>query len=215
MITSEARISTSRQNAKLSTGPKTPEGKERSRRNGLKHGMTGKGIVVLEQDAAEVDIRHLALHKELAPQSIMGAILVGQMATLSVRMERGARQEFAAVAIRARHAGDVFDAERSEAAKELLKTIGSDPREIVRKLLKSPEGVELMAEAWHDLRDSKGSAGLSPVVFAGCLGSYPKSVAQSSPSEKRKGYIIVAESSVAARSFDDFAWFRFTEVSSR
>jgi hypothetical protein len=153
MITSEARSSANRQNAKLfSTGPKTAEGKEKSRRNGLKHGMTGQGIVVPEQDAAEVDIRHRALHQELAPKSIMGAILVGQMATLSVRMERGARQEFATVAILARHAGDVFDAERSEAAKELFKTIGDDPRAIVRKLLKSPEGVELMAEAWHDLR---------------------------------------------------------------
>ena len=82
----------------------------------------------------------------------MGAILVGQMATLSVRMERGARQEFAAVASRVRHATDDFDAERVSRAEELLKSIGEDPRKTVRQLLKSPEGIELMLEAWQDLR---------------------------------------------------------------
>jgi hypothetical protein len=151
MIASEARIASSRQNGKLSKGP-SAEGKIRSRRNGLKHGMTGKGIVIHEADAPEVKQRLEALQAELAPKSVMGAILLGQMATLSVRMERGARQEFAAVAIRARHASDDFDAARSEAAKDLFKTIGDDPRAIVRKLLKSPEGVDVMDEAWQDLR---------------------------------------------------------------
>src|ERR1700677_3726841 len=112
MITSEARNKANKLNSvKGSTGPKTPEGKEQSRRNGLKHGMTGQGIVLHEADAAEVERRHEALNTELAPKTAMGAILVGQMATLSVRMERGARQEFATVAENARHATEVFDAE--------------------------------------------------------------------------------------------------------
>ena len=114
MPTSEARIKANKANAARSTGPRTPEGKQRSRRNGLKHGMTGQGIVIADEDLAEVESRNAALQKELAPKSVMGAILVGQMATLSVRMERGAEQEFAAVASRVRHASEVFDAERVE-----------------------------------------------------------------------------------------------------
>ena len=82
----------------------------------------------------------------------MGAILVGQMATLSVRMERGAKQEFAAVAERARHASEVFDAERVAKAEQLFKAIGDDPRGILRKLRKLPEGIDILVDAWHDLR---------------------------------------------------------------
>ena len=144
MPTSEARIKANRANSLKSTGHTSTTGKQRSRQNGLKHGMTGQGIVIAEGDLAEVESRNAALQKELAPQSVMGAILVGQMATLSVRMERGATQEFAAVANRVRHATDDFDAERVVRAEELLEAIGEDPRRTVRQLLKSPEGIELM-----------------------------------------------------------------------
>jgi hypothetical protein len=152
MKTSEARIKANKANSAKSTGP-SAAGMENSRRNGLKHGMTGQGIVLHEADAAEVERRHEALNAELAPQSVMGAILVGQMATLSVRMERGAKQEFAAVAERARHASDVFDAERVEKAEQLFQEIGDDPRGKLRKLRKLPEGVKVMIDAWQDLRD--------------------------------------------------------------
>ena len=152
MPASEARLRANKANAARSTGPKSPEGKQRSRLNGLKHGMTGQGIVIPESDLAQVESRNAALQKELAPQSALGVILVGQMAMLSVRMERGARQEFAAIASRVRHATDDFYAERVLRAEELLKGIGEDPRKIRRQLLKSPQGIELMLEACQDLR---------------------------------------------------------------
>ena len=124
----------------------------RSRQNSLKHGLTGAGVVVHEEDAAEVERRNEALQAELAPKSAMGAILVRQMATLSVRMERGARQEFAAIAARVRHAADDFDEERIELAERLLSEIGDDPRGNLRRLKKMPEGVIRLGRAWRDLR---------------------------------------------------------------
>src|SRR5437763_56198 len=45
MPASEARILANQANARLSTGPKTAEGKEQSRANDLNHGMTGAGVV--------------------------------------------------------------------------------------------------------------------------------------------------------------------------
>jgi len=46
MIVSDARIAANRANALKSTGPRTAEGKERSRCNALKHGMTGAGVAL-------------------------------------------------------------------------------------------------------------------------------------------------------------------------
>jgi hypothetical protein len=152
MPASEARIQANRVNSLKSTGPRTALGREHSSRNSLKHGLTGSGVVVHDQDAAEVEARNQALQAELAPQSAMGAILVRQMALLSVRMERGARQELAAIAVRVRHAADDFDEERIERAEQLLEQIGDDPRGNLRRLKKMPEGVIRLGRAWKDLR---------------------------------------------------------------
>ncbi len=151
--TSEARVIANRQNALKSTGPKTVEGKAQSRRNGLKHGLTGSGVVVAEPDVSEVERRTSALMGELDPKSSLGKIMVGQLATLSVRMERSAKQEEAALANRVRHAAEVFDQDRLDRAEELFGTIGEAPRDRLRQLRRSPEGVERLILAWSELRD--------------------------------------------------------------
>jgi hypothetical protein len=152
--TSEARILANQANARLSTGPRTPVGKDRSSRNGLKHGMTGRGIVVPEEDVTEVGLRHSALMAELAPRSAIGVILIGQMATLSVRMERGARREEAALERRVRHAPEAFDRERVEWAGLLFDRMmqADDPRDLARELRTSPEGIDRLLAAWDDAR---------------------------------------------------------------
>jgi hypothetical protein len=159
MPTSEARILANRKNASKSTGPTTESGKQRSRENSLKHGLSGQGIVIAEGDQAEVERRKTVLLQEMAPISMMGAILVGQMATLSVRMERGAKQEFAAVASRVRNAASDFDEARHERAEELMLGLGENPRGNLRRLLKMPEGVELMIQTWNDLRSDLNREG--------------------------------------------------------
>ena len=152
MASSEARILANRANAAKSTGPRTPEGKGRSRRNGLKHGLTGQGIVVPEQDVEEIERRAEALEADLDPQSALGSILVRQMATLSVRMERGALQESAALATRVRHAAEEFDRARLDEADRLFGAIADDPGSHRLKLRRSPEGVDRLVLAWRELR---------------------------------------------------------------
>ena len=151
--TSEARILTCRQNAGRSCGPKTTLGKSNSRRNGLKHGMTGAGVVLNQEDATEVSLRTEALMAELDPKSIMGKVLVGQIATLSVRMERGASHAEEALASRVRHAAETFDHDRIDAAEYLFNTIADDPRGNLIELRRMPEGVDRLIEGWTRLRD--------------------------------------------------------------
>jgi hypothetical protein len=118
----------------------------------LKHGLTGQGVVVPDQDKDEIERRVEALTADLNPRSELGAALVRQMAVLSVRMERGARQESAAIAARVRHAADDFDEARFDEAERLFDGLADDPRINLRKLRKSPEGVDRLVVAWQELR---------------------------------------------------------------
>ncbi len=102
MPTSEARILANQANAARSTGPKTVEGKEISRRNSLKHGMTGAGVVLSEADAAEVAYRTVCFADELGAVGEVGRVLVRRAALHSVRMERGEEQQTAALTLRIR-----------------------------------------------------------------------------------------------------------------
>ena len=114
MNVSEARLQANRLNALKSTGPKSPEGKERSRGNALKHGLTGAGVVIADAEAAEVERLGRSLQRELKPSGDLGRTLVRRMALMAVRMDRCAIHEAATLAENASQAGADFDAEWPE-----------------------------------------------------------------------------------------------------
>ncbi len=109
MTCSPARLEANRRNARHSTGPRTDEGKARSRGNAVKHGMTGEGIALPTEDAAAVEARFAALEGEMRPSGELARFLVRRVALLTVRIERAALQETAALAERVREAVDQLD----------------------------------------------------------------------------------------------------------
>ena len=52
-MASEAQIAANRANAQRSTGPRTEEGKEKSARNALNHGLCAERVVIDEEDREE------------------------------------------------------------------------------------------------------------------------------------------------------------------
>ena len=107
MATSEARILANRQNALKSCGPTTPGGKEASRGNALKHGLTAVKLLP-EREAAEVERRTAAFVAELNPSGEVGVALARHAARMSVRMERCATHENACLTEHVRRALDEF-----------------------------------------------------------------------------------------------------------
>ena len=121
MATSLARVEANRKNAQLSTGPRTPEGKERSRANAYKHGLTGQGVVLPEADATEIDRRYNSMCEEFSARSETSRTLVRRLATLAVRLDRCVKQQNAAQIDRLHRLAQEFqppeDADEHEAAR--------------------------------------------------------------------------------------------------
>ena len=151
-VTSEARIQANRINARKSTGPKTAEGKARSRANAVKHGLTGEGLALPNEDAAEVEARFEAVREELAPRSVLGTFLAHQVALMTVRCQRAARWETATRASKIRNAASEFVEARNAEADHLIEWITSDPVGHRRKLMAMPEGVDRLIEGLLGLK---------------------------------------------------------------
>ncbi len=153
MTCSPERLAANRANALRSTGPKTPEGKSISRRNGLKHGMTGQGVALPNEDAAEVERRFARLEAELAPKTEMGHALMLRAATLTVRLERCQRHEAARLGLAVDSAAKAYDDRRMTEVERLLDDIEKDPITNARRLQQTPEGVEHTIRGWQALAD--------------------------------------------------------------
>jgi hypothetical protein len=152
MPCSPAQLQANRKNAALSTGPRTESGKAASRRNGLKHGLTGQGIVLPAEDAQEVDRRFAALEAELRPTAGIELELVKRVALMTVRLDRSAEHEARSLAHGMRVAVAEFDDARLAEVESLYSWIAREPETNARRLRGSPEGLARLIEAMEALR---------------------------------------------------------------
>ena len=92
-MATDAQIQANRENAKKSTGPRTPEGKARVSKNALKHGLLAQDSVIPGEDPAEFD-RHLATYEDTyLPRNCVEKEIVRQIADAAWRMRRLSRIE--------------------------------------------------------------------------------------------------------------------------
>ncbi len=118
----------------------------------LELGLSGDGIALPTEDVAVIASRFEGLQGEFDPKSQMGSILVKRVAMLSVRLDRGYRQEAAATSARVLRAGADFDEARRAEADHLLHWIGATPATNHRRLMAMPEGVDRLIVEWRALK---------------------------------------------------------------
>ena len=86
---SQQQAEANRRNAKKSTGPRTPEGKAASSRNGLTHGLSGDKHFILEGEDPEAFLRLLQdLHDHLRPVGDSEELVVQRIAAAQWRLDR-------------------------------------------------------------------------------------------------------------------------------
>ena len=71
-----------RRNARLSTGPVTEEGKEKSRHNALRHGLTAETVIPALEDAEDYAAFEMAVTADFDAQSAVERELVLRLASL-------------------------------------------------------------------------------------------------------------------------------------
>ena len=87
-MTSPKQIEANRRNALKSTGPRTEEGKRRSRRNAIRHGLTAETVITDLEDPADYKAFEAAVTADYDAQTAVERELVLRLASLLWRLRR-------------------------------------------------------------------------------------------------------------------------------
>ncbi len=120
-MTSPRQMEANRRNALKSTGPRTEEGKRRSRCNAIRHGLTAETVIGALEDANDYRAFEAVIIADYNAQSAVERQLVLRLASLLWRLRRAAIMETGLFEIQADHLSEIRKACRIQSA----------PREIV------------------------------------------------------------------------------------
>jgi hypothetical protein len=104
-----------------STGPRTPQGKERSKFNARKHGLFSKAVLLQGESRAEYDALLNGLMEDFQPQGKLETVLVENLAILLWRKRRLLQVETARIS------NCIEDGDGSEPVKIIMvRFVGTD-----------------------------------------------------------------------------------------
>jgi hypothetical protein len=166
---SQGRIDANRRNAMRSTGPKTAEGKEKSRRNSLTHGLAGAGVVVAEAETKAAGVRIRDWNEALKPANAFEETLVETIVVESLRMERCRAEDALARDIHARKAEHCWVEGRLVAIEHEARTLSARPAATSNLLALSAPGCDWLIARWRMLGhalDTRGDWSADQVALA-------------------------------------------------
>src|SRR5438477_7554020 len=102
-MTSFKQIEANRRNARQSTGPITEEGRSRSRRNAVRHGLTAETVISALEDAEDYKAFEAAIIADYDAQSAVERELVLRLASVLWRLRRATTIETGLFEIQAEH----------------------------------------------------------------------------------------------------------------
>ena len=87
-MTTVKQLTANRLNAKKSTGPRSSQGKRRTRQNAFKHGLTAETVVAIFESVDEYTALEQDLIAEQRPSTLVEHLLVVRLASLLWRLKR-------------------------------------------------------------------------------------------------------------------------------
>jgi hypothetical protein len=158
-LTKAERAEINRQNARKSTGPKSDEGKERSRQNAMKHGLRAEVLATPDEDPAVIAERVREWEDYYQPGSPVAKHLVAQCVQASFLSERCHRFHNAVVEMQFLDAREEWAEQLADEVIELANLLYDDPGIAVRRLHETGGGVDYMAKRWEHLRHAFADRG--------------------------------------------------------
>jgi len=164
-MTSYRQIEANRRNAEKSTGPKTEAGKQASRCNAVRHGLTAETVIGALEDAEDYKAFETAITADYDAQSAVERELVLRLASVLWRLRRATTMETGLFEIQAAHLRDYRQNRR------LLL----DSRDIIHAMRRRPDR-ETTDAGSHDtlsvmeaVPDSEKSSNVHTGDFARCF----------------------------------------------
>jgi hypothetical protein len=125
-MTSFKQFEANRANARKSTGPTTEEGKQRSRCNAVRHGLTAETVIGALEDAADYKAFEATITADYDAQSAVERELVLRLASLLWRLRRATSMETGLFELQADQLGE----------QRQVPTLNLASRDIVRTLFR-------------------------------------------------------------------------------
>src|SRR3954469_5607233 len=146
---SPAQIAANRANAKLSTGPRSDQGKAVSRLNGVTHGMTCQLPVVLPGEDPEEFLGDVDLWaRQLGAATDAERAQVETAVSTRWRMRRARDAEAPAVAEAIARLAEGSDDRRAAEVRATIPRLPQDPDGMVRQLRNSTLGCDWLLTQW-------------------------------------------------------------------
>ncbi|HEY2157578.1 MAG TPA: hypothetical protein VGH33_18260 [Isosphaeraceae bacterium] len=155
-----AQIAANRKNAQNSTGPRSKPGKDKTRFNGLKHGLRSNQVVLPDENVAEFQAELKGWADDWQPKSHTRAVLVERAAVASWRLRRCVRAESDLLMELAARADDKgkgdggVDHEVRDRVNRADERLFHDPAGAVEELRSMPAGVDMLIWRWGKLEEA-------------------------------------------------------------
>jgi hypothetical protein len=150
-LTTEQRREINRENGKKSQGPKTDEGKAKSRQNALKHGLRAEVLAMVNEDPKIIAARAESWNDYYQPASPAAQHLVNECVRATILSDRCHTYHDAALAKQVRESkfreicNDAVEVER------LVAQLAADPANTVSALMRFGAGCRYLIERWEHL----------------------------------------------------------------
>jgi len=164
-MTSYRQIEANRRNALRSTGPRTDAGKQVSRRNAVRHGLTAETVIGALEDAEDYNAFEAAIIADYDAQSAVERELVLRLASILWRLRRANAMETGLFEIQAEHLRD------HRQSHQLL----ANSREVIHAVFRGADSVTVNApwlKVLNELQtvpDPGKKAGAPTTEFARCF----------------------------------------------
>jgi hypothetical protein len=90
-MATEAQVQANCRNAQKSTGPRTPEGKEKVSQNAVTHGLPARLVIIRGEDPGEFECYRDQMLGDLAPAGPVESLLAERIVNLAWRLQRAQR----------------------------------------------------------------------------------------------------------------------------